>query len=471
MKTFSASLLTSYATRVSTITSCAKIIRVDGTTYRFTSLDKDLIIDGETYISSYAFSPTAYTSALGLQIENMEIQGAVDSLNIDDFDIFKNLFYGAEVWFFSVDYKNLAAGKDKILYGTVGEIELTDKIFKLEVRGMSKRYENLYASYYGKICRARLGDSRCGVNIADYILSGTVNNANLNSFISTTYIKLDLTVTTGFNVECKIYDILFTDNYDNIITASSVTLSTSDDCKCNNGTGGPLQNILDNSTSTFICLNGDYSGQNKIPYFIFNFGSRKNISKIIIKDEPTWNNNKVETITISTSENGYTWSTIASILDDGYRSSGTISIPISVILENNGTNRYRFTSNDVKAAGKEDNYYQYGNLKWITGANKGLQTEVILADTAGNVELALPSVYDIQLGDTFEMTPGCNHLLVGSDGTTASGHCKTKYNNVLNFRGEAYLPNEDVILSGYIAVQKSREAEEEDEVLLEPIDE
>lgn len=472
MKTFSASLLSSYANRVSTITSCVKIIRLDGVTYRFTSLDKNLIIDGETYLSSYSFNPTAYTSALGLQIENMEIEGAVDSLNIDDFDIFKNLFYGSQVWFFSVDYRNLSAGKDKILYGTVGEIELTDKMFKFEVRGMSKRYDNLYASYYGKICRARLGDSRCGIDISSYILNGTVNNSNSNTFISTNYIKLDMKILNTY-AQTRIFDVLFYNSADELVTVKTVSMIVPYNCVCQDGSGigGPIDKIIDNSVLTWACLN-PIGTTYYISGIIFEFNKKENISKIIIKDDPTYNSGNIITqVDISSSVNYYTWKSEASILTASYRAGDTVTIPLSYILVTDGTNKFRFVSNDIKNANKENNYFQYGNITWLTGLNKGLQTEIIQADSSGNVELALPTVYDIQSGDTFNMTPGCNHLLVGNDGTVATGHCKTKYNNVLNFRGEAYLPNEDVILSGYIAIQKAREAEEEGKVLLEPIDE
>jgi len=471
MKTFSADLLASYSKRVSTIANCMKIIRLDGTTYTFTNLDKDLTIDGEVYKSSYAFNPTAYSSALGLQIENMEVEGAVDSLNIDDFDIIKNLFYGAEVWSFSVDYKNIAAGKDKILYGTIGEIELTDKVFKFEIRGMSKRYENLYSSYYGKICRARLGDSRCGVDISAFKLAGKVDNASENSSLYANYFKFYFTITRSYS-ELKVYDILLYDAYNNIIPVEEVSLTSTDDCKCSDNSGGNTANILDNSTSTHICINTIGTSYNPTA-IIYKLSTRTHISKITFRDEPTWNSgNKIEQVKVSTSLNGYTWSDEVDVYDDSFRVGNLVTLNLSSMLASNGTNRYRFISNDVRNSGKENNYYQYGNITWLSGSNIGLQTEIISSDTSGNIELALPTVYDIEDGDTFEISPGCNHLLYGSDGKISSGHCKSRYNNVINFRGEPYLPNEDVILSGYIAVQKSREASEDvDMVLLEPVDE
>jgi hypothetical protein len=493
MKTFSQDLKNSYDTRVTTITNCIKIQRLDGTTYTFTSLDKDLVIDNEIYKSSYAFNPTAYSSALGLQIENMEIEGAVDFLNIYDFDIIKNLFYGALVWVFSVDYKNLAAGKNKILFGTVGEIELTDDTFKMEIRGMSKRYDTLYANYYGKICRARLGDSKCGIDLSSYTLYGAVNQITNSATILGSHLLLTLTTTIAQEVQVK--NIKFFDRVGNEITPIGITQTGTDDLKCSDNISRPLSNLIDGDSTTFVCLNTTNYTTTSL---VVDFGQAVSVGYIAIEDNYSYNNNNISKVDISRSINGYTWYTVINIITSAYRNNNLVYIPLGIILAQDTASRYKFLSNDVAASGNVSNYYQYGNITWLTGANTGLQTEIIYSSTGGNIELALPMPYDIQDGDTFKMTPGCNHLLITKDdviasssisvsttssgsqppsmqftrvyNTTASGHCKVKFNNVINFRGEPYLPNEDVLLSGFVAEKSSEEnPQNNNAIVLNPV--
>jgi hypothetical protein len=446
-----------------------KIIRHDNVTYRFTNFDKDLTIDGEVYNATYQFSPTAYSSALGLQIENMEVTGAIDNIDISDLDIFKHLFYGAEVWIFSVDYKDIAAGKDKILYGTIGEVEFSDKEFRFEIRGISKRYMNLYSSYYGKICRARLGDSFCKVNLSNYEVSGKVYDNTAYNTVNTKYIRLDFTLnssTTGILYYVKLINLL--DN--NILNTDTGVVST--EITTCSGSDGVINNLIDSNDSNYICLKQSSGSLMKPVIITLNYID--NFYKIILKDNyPT--NYYLSSAVIYTSENGITWTSIANISISSYRSGSIITIPIGSMITPTATQRYKFRSLDVANALDLNgspvplNYFQYGRVEWTTGQNQGIQTEVIYSGKDGFVELALPTPYDIEPNDTFNIYPGCNHLLFGSDGKLATGHCKSRYNNVINFRGEPYLPNEDVLLSGYIAVKANREEAEGDEIYLEPV--
>jgi len=53
------------------------------------------------------------------------------------------------------------------------------------------------------------------------------------------------------------------------------------------------------------------------------------------------------------------------------------------------------------------------------------------------IELFLPAQYDIEVGDEFYVLPGCNKRLAT---------CRDKYDNVLNFVGEPFLPGRAAIL-------------------------
>lgn len=99
------------------------------------------------------------------------------------------------------------------------------------------------------------------------------------------------------------------------------------------------------------------------------------------------------------------------------------------------TDRQNFT--DTARAEAAD-WFKHGKITWTGGDNAGLSME-IKAFSAGAFQLHLPMPYDIQIGDTYSMEPGCNKI-----GRT--GDCKIKFNNYINFRGEEDVPGADAIM-------------------------
>lgn len=92
--------------------------------------------------------------------------------------------------------------------------------------------------------------------------------------------------------------------------------------------------------------------------------------------------------------------------------------------------RQEFTDSGLIEA---DEWYQFGLVEWLTGANAGYLMEV-RSFGSGVVELQLPMVNEIQVGDTFRISPGCDKR-----GST----CETKFSNKINFRGFENIPGVD----------------------------
>jgi len=77
-------------------------------------------------------------------------------------------------------------------------------------------------------------------------------------------------------------------------------------------------------------------------------------------------------------------------------------------------------------------YFDYGSVLWLTGNNAGLRSQEIKTHTAGGTITQYMAAYSaIQVGDTYNMVPGCNGV--------RSGDCLTKYSNVVNYGGFADL--------------------------------
>jgi uncharacterized phage protein (TIGR02218 family) len=82
-------------------------------------------------------------------------------------------------------------------------------------------------------------------------------------------------------------------------------------------------------------------------------------------------------------------------------------------------------------------YFDDGLITFTSGALAGFPFEVKSWDGT-NLGLFLPMPSPPAPGDTFTIEPGCNHL---------TSDCKTKFNNLVNFRGEPFIPGMDAILN------------------------
>lgn len=89
---------------------------------------------------------------------------------------------------------------------------------------------------------------------------------------------------------------------------------------------------------------------------------------------------------------------------------------------------------EVAAAGT-GNEFGAGRLRWLDGANGGLESAVLRSD---GVVLTLhePPSFPPAPGDLVEIAEGC-------DGMAAT--CGARFGNILNFRGEPHLPGIDLL--------------------------
>jgi uncharacterized phage protein (TIGR02218 family) len=79
--------------------------------------------------------------------------------------------------------------------------------------------------------------------------------------------------------------------------------------------------------------------------------------------------------------------------------------------------------------------YRYGRLRWLDGANAGLA--VALAGSAGaTVTLRDPPAFAPEAGARVELLGGCDRLFAT---------CCNRFDNAENFRGEPFLPGNDLL--------------------------
>ncbi|HYD13209.1 MAG TPA: DUF2163 domain-containing protein [Allosphingosinicella sp.] len=87
------------------------------------------------------------------------------------------------------------------------------------------------------------------------------------------------------------------------------------------------------------------------------------------------------------------------------------------------------------AEGGAGNAYGGGRLRWLGGANSGLESPVLRSDGA-LLTLHEPPAHAPAAGDLVEIVEGCDKQLAT---------CSGRFGNVLNFRGEPHLPGIDLL--------------------------
>lgn len=81
-------------------------------------------------------------------------------------------------------------------------------------------------------------------------------------------------------------------------------------------------------------------------------------------------------------------------------------------------------------------FFNQGLITFTSGILNGFGFEIKMWDGT-SIELFLPMPYEPTAGDTFSIEPGCDKSLA---------NCQ-RYNNVVNFRGEPFIPGMDRILN------------------------
>jgi len=184
MKTISSALQAHIAGDVTTIATCWKLTLTDSTVLGFTDHDQNIVYSGVTYLAATGFSPTAIASNSDLSVDNLDVEGIIDSIVIKEDDILSGRYDYAEMEVFIVNYADLTMGDMQLKRGFLGEVSFNKNQFTAEVRALQQRLSNIMGALYSGACRAQLGDANCTINMTPFTKTGTVTAVTNNSVFS-----------------------------------------------------------------------------------------------------------------------------------------------------------------------------------------------------------------------------------------------------------------------------------------------
>ena len=177
MKTASANLKAHLAGETLTICTLWKITRTDAAVFGFTDNSRDITYGGLLYEAATGHTPSGVKTTSDLSVDNLEVQSILSSGKITEADLQAGLWDYATIEIMIVNYKVLADGHMMLRKGWIGNVKTGRTSFVAELRGMMQPLQQSVGRIYTAACDANLGDTRCGVTLASYTVTGSVTTA------------------------------------------------------------------------------------------------------------------------------------------------------------------------------------------------------------------------------------------------------------------------------------------------------
>lgn len=436
MKNISAGLLSHLAQEVTTLCTCWRIERTDGTVLGFTDHDVDLNINGLVYEAETGFNRTAVSSDSTFAVDNMDVTGFLDSERISENDLRNGLFDFAKVFVFLVNWADTEQGPIKMRRGWLGEVQLNDNgMFEVEVRGLNQVLTYNFMESFQPECRTDFGSPLCTLNIADYTTEGMV--FGLGSQRQTFTISQITGVIGGSSVGAHRYwrikpttvpdanvggfaEINFFDQQGNEILGGTPSAGSQFSSSFT-----PAHARDKNNNTAWATQSGQ-----RLDTWQIDFGEAADVKAIRMISYPSNLYQRTPTaFDLQYSDDGAVWTTAKSC-NAAWSASGQEGNWV-LGIENAGIR----SPIPVPTEGVET--YVGGTLKFMTGGNAGKQMEIIeYEESTGLITVFEPFPYNVMIGDQFELAQGCDKMFET---------CQ-KYGNQNNFRGEPHVPGNDELL-------------------------
>lgn len=181
------------ATDAPTLVTCWQITTRDGSVVRSTDFSQPVVFDGNTYLARHGAQRTAIEFTSDLKDENLQASGFVD-IAAPRSELAAGRFDGATIKIFQINPYDPSMGKIDLMAGRLGEIRIEDNVFTTSISSRLAEFKLSQVEVTSPECRAKFGDSRCGINVASHTVTGTVTAVNSGA------LSVSTGLTTGFDL-------------------------------------------------------------------------------------------------------------------------------------------------------------------------------------------------------------------------------------------------------------------------------
>jgi len=149
---------------VMTLTRIISLKLNNGVILRLTTLDEDVIFNGERYLSELPLEFSAMEFFSDLSVDNAEITIGIDEDLVRTDDLKTGLFDECEFETSIINWDDPSMGAIVLKRGVTGDIEIEEGIkAKIQLKGLTYLLQKPIVESYSLTCRAALGSKRCGV--------------------------------------------------------------------------------------------------------------------------------------------------------------------------------------------------------------------------------------------------------------------------------------------------------------------
>ncbi|MEG6510088.1 DUF2163 domain-containing protein [Methyloligella sp. 2.7D] len=133
-----------------TLCTCWRLTRNDGTVLGFTDHDHDLSFGGVAYEAAAGFSASEVESSVGLGVDNLDVESVLQSDRLNETDLAAGLFDNALIDIYRVNWQDV---DQRVLLrsGSIGEVSRGQHAFSAEVRGLAHELQQ-EKGRRGRVC-------------------------------------------------------------------------------------------------------------------------------------------------------------------------------------------------------------------------------------------------------------------------------------------------------------------------------
>jgi len=161
MKTIPSNLAAHILNDVTTLATIWLVTRTDNTKLGFTDHVDEIFISGVAYEPQSGFTRSAITTDQQLSVDNLDVEGILDSDQIVAADVRAGKYDYAEIIVSMVNYNDPTGGQLVLRKGKFGTITVKEDVFVAEIRGLTQNYSQNIIEVTQPKCRYDLFDSRC----------------------------------------------------------------------------------------------------------------------------------------------------------------------------------------------------------------------------------------------------------------------------------------------------------------------
>jgi hypothetical protein len=423
-------LATRIAAGVTSLCQLLEITRRDGVIYRFSTAtrNKTFTVDSTPVeFTSGGFDPTDITSTFDEGIGTLLINAYLNN-TLTELDVRLGKFDYATAKIYWADWQFPDYGVIKRFSGIIQSSSVTNEsAATFELVGQMALATRILGEVRTPNCRALFGDDRCKFPVADFIREG-----NITAIDGKTY-TVDLSIGGGnpqdpdahswwrirmvpFKHNPPVYshgyiriaEVEFHDTVggSNIATGGTIFASESGDI----GGNYSAANAFDGDHATYW---GSFNW-NTDQYIGYHFAAPVTIAEIAVRVSSIVQHVPSACI-LEYSDDNVTWAGVPGMNKDG--------------LSWAASEQKLFARDDGSYIGS----YQAGMLEFTEGQNIGEVLDILdyseTADVA-TIKTALSAPRPVEIGEVVNVWPGCNKTLA---------RCRY-WNNVVNYRGEPYVP-------------------------------